>query len=275
MKIRTFLNIFLLALKESIRDRADGLAAAVAYFQLLSIPPFVALMVIFSNKIFGEANAKAEIYPVISDFFHPQFVQAIRYMIEYSLKMDDTKVATISFIAMGSLLYGTFSYFEQIKDCIETFWDVRRERFGIKAKLAKKRDALLMAVVVFGLLMTGFVLRYHIFPPGTTVLFLSGKLFIETLIIFLIALFFLTYCPPVKIKLREVLPGTLITTFLYMGGRLVMGHLLHNRESEAEDVTAAILMYLLWAYYSSLIFLYCAEFSRIYIESIRKLNRQN
>jgi membrane protein len=260
-----FLKLFPKAFKEWIHDRADGLAASIAYYQLLSIPPLVALIVLASSAIFGQQRSKEEMEPLISSFFHPQFVIAIKYMLRYTFHLEESKFYTITVLAIISLIHGTFSYFEQIKDSIETFWDKRTEEANIKARIKKKAEALFMTVVSFLLLLFGFV-AVHWFSGLENVLFFSIEFITEFVVFFSLIMFLLVYCPPVKINWKEAFPGVTITTILYMMGRLGLKYVLRNHESSSEDVTATLLLYLVWAYYSSLIFLYGAEFTKLYIK---------
>lgn len=263
-----FLKLFPKAFKEWIHDRADGLAASIAYYQLMSMPPFIALFVLASSAIFGRHQYQSEVEPLVEQFFHPQFITAVKYMLQYSFKLDDSQFWAITALAVISLVHGTFGFFEQMKDSIETFWNIRTEEANIKARMKKSLEALFMGMISFIILMTGFI-AIHWFRGLKGVALFSAGFMVEFLVFFGLSFFLLTYCPPLKVNWKEALPGVLITTLLYMLGRIGLRYVLRNHEQSSEDVAAALILYLLWAYYSGLIFLYGAEFSKVYIEKKR------
>ncbi|HEY8402212.1 MAG TPA: YhjD/YihY/BrkB family envelope integrity protein [Cytophagaceae bacterium] len=264
MTIIEFIKLFPKAFKEWIQDRVGGLSASIAFYQLMSIAPFVSLIVIVSSALFGHQQFKDEIEPLIAQFFHPQFITAIRYMLQYSFDLDESKFLTITVLGIISLVHGTFGFFEQLKDAIETIWNKRIAEANIKAGIRKKAEALFMAMVCFLLLLFGFVAG-HWFIETEGVLRYTLMTLIEFIVLFAIIYFLLTYCPPIRFSGRYLLPGALLTTILYMIGRLVLKYVLNHQSEAAQDVAATLLLYLLWAYYSALVFMYGAEFSKLYI----------
>lgn len=269
MTLVEFLQLFPQAFKEWVHDRANGLAASIAFYQLMSMPPFIALIVLASSAIFGMQMYKSEVEPMVEHFFHPQFIAAVKYMVQYSYKLDASKFWTITILAVASLIHGTLGFFEQIKDSVETFWGVRTDETNIKTALKNNLEGLFMGSVSISILLTGFIV-IHWFRGSEGGTFLLIGMLVEFLVFLALFFFLLSYCPPLKVNWKEVLPGVLITAILYMLGRIGLGYVLGKNEHSSEDVAAALILYLLWAYYSSLIFLYGAEFSKVYIEKIRK-----
>jgi len=259
-----FIKLFPKAFKEWIHDRADGLAASIAYYQLMSMPPFIALIVLASSAIFGEQQSREEVEPLITQFFHPQFIIAVKYMLKYSFNLDETKFLTITALAIISLVHGTFGYFSQIKDSIETFWGKTTAQVNIKAAIKGKAEGLFMAGVFFLILTAGFIVG-HWFSGMEGILRYTFMLVIEFIVLFSISFFLLVYCPPEKVRWDDALPGAILTTILFMLGRLVLRYFLNRHQATPEDVAATLILYLLWAYYSALVFLYGAEFSKLYI----------
>lgn len=264
MGLIDFIKLFRQAFKEWLRDRADSLAASIAYYQLMSVAPFVGLILIASSAVFGPEQSKSEVEPLITQFFHPQFIEAIRFLLQYSFKLDDEKLLTVSALALISLVHGTLGFFAQIKDSIETFWNKRTEEVSMKNRFRKQLEALMMAVITFALFMAGFIVG-HWLSGLKDFLFVSVAVLVEFLLLAALVSFLLMYCPPVKIRWREALPGVLVTTVLYLAGRFLLGYLLQRNGASAEEIAATLVLYLLWAYYSSLVFLYGAEFSKVYI----------
>lgn len=269
MSLIEFLKLNYFTFKECLKDRAEGLAASMAYYQLLSIPPYIALIVILSSYFLGEERAKEHIEPLITQFIHPKFIQAIKYMLSYSFKLDTTKLLAVSLLALLSLVHGTFGYFNQVKDSLETFWNQRTENTAFKKLMIKKLQAIFIAAVIFTILLAGFILCYFLYFSGSK--FIQILMYgVEIVMVFSIVLFLILYCPPEKIYWKDALPGVILTTILYLIGRMILNYILNTKDEEAEKVAAALIMYLLWSYYSSLTFLFGAEFTKIFIERRRK-----
>jgi membrane protein len=84
--------------------------------------------------------------------------------------------------------------------------------------------------------------------------------------------------PAVRITWHDVWAGSLVTGLLFTVGKLLIGYYLgKSNVASSYGAAASIITILLWIYYSSLILLFGAEFTKAYAESrgSRKNKRPN
>jgi membrane protein len=71
----------------------------------------------------------------------------------------------------------------------------------------------------------------------------------------------------VRISLRNVLPGALLTAILFVLGKFVIGlYLGRSNIASTYGAAASVITLMLWVYYSAQILLFGAEFVKAYTE---------
>src|SRR4029079_18408999 len=74
--------------------------------------------------------------------------------------------------------------------------------------------------------------------------------------------------PAVDITWKDVFTGALVTALLFTFGKFLIGYYLgKSNVASSYGAAASIITILLWIYYSSLILLFGAEFTKAYAES--------
>jgi membrane protein len=73
------------------------------------------------------------------------------------------------------------------------------------------------------------------------------------------------WLPNVRLAWRDVLAGAFVTTVLFSIGRLLIGvYLAHTTTASMHGAAGALIILLLWFYYSAQVFLLGAEFTAVY-----------
>jgi membrane protein len=81
--------------------------------------------------------------------------------------------------------------------------------------------------------------------------------------------------PDVHIAWRDVLLGSLLTALLFVLGKTLIGlYLGRTSVASAYGAAGSLVVILLWVYYSSLIFFFGAEFTRVHSRQFRNTLRQ-
>jgi membrane protein len=71
--------------------------------------------------------------------------------------------------------------------------------------------------------------------------------------------------PAVRIAWRDVLTGAIVTALLFSIGKFFIGlYLGHSGVTSSYGAAGAVILILLWVYYSALIFLFGAEFTKAF-----------
>ena len=125
-----------------------------------------------------------------------------------------------------------------------------------------------MVSLVLGVLLRAFFMYASDWLPGVNAL-LGGAEFIVSLAV--IALFFAAIfkvLPDVVVSWRDVMVGAIVTAVLFAIGRYgIAAYLAYTATASTYGAAGSVVLILLWVYYSSLILLYGAAFTRTHLEA--------
>lgn len=277
-----FKNLLITAFEEWYMDRAPEMASAIAFFGFLAFAPMIGFVVFAGSHLVGEETFNEAFLPIITDFINPRFVEVVSTLLEGDLHMEQEDLYTLSLLGSLALILGTSEYYGLIKSTIESIWNLRREEFSLFAFFQRKYRTLLIALISLLIISAGFMFTYLFqslvlmlqSDPARGFLFLLGSKFFSLLTFFSLALFLLVYIPPVKFPWKMAIPGALMAAVLHFIGRLILRNYLLNSEEDGNTVET-ILLLLFWFFYSGQVFIFSAEFSKVYIAGKLDLDLKN
>ena len=259
-----------------LEDNALRLSAALAYYSIFSIAPLLVIclgVVGWVGSMFGPGETDKAIYEQLSGVMGPQSIEVVRSMVQSASKPGGSIWATI--IGFVVLLVAAGSIFGQLKDALNTIWEVKpKPGLGVWGFIRERLLSFGMVLVIGFLLLTSFMLTafMNIFNQ-----WVNGALNLPDwfwgIIAFLISFVVVTLLfalifkvlPDVKIAWKHVIVGAVVTALLFEIGKWLLGWYL-GRESTASSYGAAgsVVLLLLWIYYASCILLFGAEFTQVY-----------
>jgi membrane protein len=266
------LKLFIKAFKDYTRDRAKIYASSIAYYQLLSIGPLVAFVIFISYKVLGASSVHDEVIPLLKSVFSPQLTKVIIYFLSTDKGLKEDDLNTLSVISGLLFLWAGKGYFSVIKQTIQIVWNKRQVNFGIKATLHRDYESIKIALVSVTIILIAIFIRILLphphnwddtLQPANPFLQKLSEWVVAIVLICMLRIFYFTYIPPVKIKWKYTLPGALMGAILFLIGREIMA--IHFSKRPQADATESILMVMLWFYYSGLVFIYSAEFTKLYV----------
>src|SRR5205085_8268594 len=173
------------------------------------------------------------------------------------------------------LIFGASGVFLQLRDALDTIWNVQRKRkSGIKG-LILDRFLSVAAVLGIGFLMLvtlifdaaiaaiGSYLNQRFSGAGTILEVL--QLVVSFGIVTLLFATIFRYLPQVRPAWHDVWPAALLTAILFIAGKFGLGFYL-GRAAFASSFGAAgsLVVLLVWIYWSAQIMFFGAEFSQVY-----------
>lgn len=259
------------------RDRAPRLGAALAYYTVFSLVPFLVVVIALIGLVFGEVAAQSAILSQIAELVGEQTAAAIKDMIQRANQPSTGLFATA--VAVATLLIGASGVFGQLQDALNTVWGVEpKEGRGVWGFI---KDRFLSFVAVLG---TGFLLLVSLIlssalaafgkwfggllPLPEAVLQLMNFAFSFLVVTGLFALIF-KVLPDAKVAWRDVWIGAALTSALFTIGKFALGvYLGKSNVASAYGATGSLVLVLLWVYYSAQILLYGAEFTQVYANRV-------
>jgi membrane protein len=254
-------------------DNATRLAAALAYYTVLSIAPLLVLAVSIAGLVFGEEAAKGQIASELAGVVGPQAGEGIETVLNHAKSPE--KGALGSIIGGIVLLFGASGVFGELQSSLNAIWEVApkpgrgvwgflRQRF-FSFSMVLGVAFLLLVSLVLSALLAGLGSRLESSLPGGELLWQIVNFFISLgLITGLFALLF-KVVPDANVQWRHVWIGAAVTAVLFVIGKFALGLYL-GRASVASPYGAAgsIIVLVIWVYYAAQILFLGAEFTQVY-----------
>src|SRR5687768_4794380 len=270
--LRTVGGAFWEAIKRMIEDDALPLAAALAYYSLLSMAPLVIVVVAVAGLFFADGQVHAQLIDQMGRLVGEAGATLTRTVLEHTGGEERSAWS----LALGALLtlLGASTVFGQLQYALNRVWRVK----------AAPRAALIMhfieqRILSFALVLSvGFLLMVSLVISavfGTLHMYLDSRLADAaffwsgldlvvsfTLATLLIAMLF-KYLPDAEIEWRDTWLGAVITAALFIVGKQVIGlYLGQTTVASSFGAAASVVIFMIWVYYASLILLFGAEITQ-------------
>lgn len=271
MNPKALFEVFKQSFKEWGEDKAPRLGAALAYYTIFSIGPLLVIVIAVASFVFG--NAQDQIVSTIQGVVGEGGAKVIKDTIENANKGGANIIATI--IGIVTLLLGASGVFGQLKDALNTIWEVQpkpglgivntiKERFFSFTMVLGTGFLLLISLVVTAAVSALNEVLKSILPGGDIV----GQVVSFLVSILIVALMFtllFKFLPDVKITWSDVWIGGLMTAILFTLGQFALGfYLSSGAVGKSFGAAASFVVILVWIYYSTQILLFGAEFTQVY-----------
>ena len=278
MKTLSIKGIWLLLKDSAIAwddDNVGTQGAALAFFTAFSLSPLLIMVIVFSSLGFGREAASGHLVSQIRGLIGIEGANFVQSLLTNAYKSDSNVLATIFSVVM--ILLGASAVFVQLRDSLNTIWRVQQKPVGtIRAFLRGRVLSFAIIVGIGFLLLVSLILSAFLAAMSTYLsdhfAILTGMVsvldfvvsFVGITVIF--ALMF-KFVPAATVKWRDVWVGAAVTSLLFSIGKLLIGLYLGNGAiGSTFGAARSLVVIMLWAYYSSQIILYGAEFSRLYAE---------
>lgn len=254
-------------------------SAAIAFYSITSLAPILVLAVAVAGWAFGAEAARGEIQRYLTRFVGPEGAAVAQNIVAASARPRAGQLAAI--LGAVTLLSSATVVLAQLQDTLNTVWEVcPKPGFFLKTMLKKR---LLCFALVLG---AGFLVLLSL-AGSAALAYVQGLLesrlevglatlvgWADVLLSWLLMtlLFGMIYriLPDVKLEWRDVVWGSVFTGGLFLLGKYAIGFYLRTTAvASSFGAAGSLVVVLLWIYYSSLIFLLGAEFTRVHSRRYR------
>jgi len=261
---------------EFFEDNALRLSAALAYYSVFSLAPLLVICVAVAGAFLGDEAVRGQLDEHLRGSLGASGAFAVQDMVASARKPGTNAWVTVAGVA--TLLVGAGGLFGQLQDAINVVWGVKpKQGRGIIGVL---KDRFLSFTMVLGtgfLLLTSMVLsavlqslsqwagNFASFPPQVWTVISSVASFAVIVVLFA-AIF--KVLPDARLRWRHVWVGALFTAALFVAGKAgIAWYLGRAATSSSYGSAGSLVLVMLWAYYSSIILLFGAEFTQVWANS--------
>lgn len=270
-------------LAKSIRGwhshRIQLLAAAFAFYALLSLGPLLVISLGIASSLLGTRTARHQAVQQMAYYVGRDGMEALRKLIDGAAGASHHLMTTGVGIVL--LMLGASAVFNALHEALNIIWEVPTgKRKGVFLFVRAQVIAVIMVVLIVALFLVSLLISTGLAAFGRS---LHGGIsmpmpLLETIdfclsVVVFTALFAFVFkvVPDARIAWREVPLGAVVTSLLFNIGKLFISHLLgHNQLLLSYGTAASFVVIIVWVYFSAQIVLFGAELTRMHI-----LFRQN
>jgi membrane protein len=266
------LNLLKSTIVSYIEDDCLSRGASIAFYTITSLAPVLIIIIAIAGLIFGEDAARGAVVTQLTGIMGQDGAHMLQTTIRSASNPSSGILASI--IGVFTLLITASGVFGEMQSTLNRIWktSAKGTTFG---RLIKSRTRSLGLVVALGLLLMVSLLASAVITNIANYVehYMIGTSIILHLVNFvvsfgLVSLLFATVykvLPDTNIAWRDVVIGAITTGFLFEIGKFLIGiYLGSSTVASSYGAAGALMLLLLWIYYSSQIFLLGAEFTKVY-----------
>jgi len=254
-----------------IDDDALSRGAAISFYTVTSLGPVLFIVVAIGGLAFGEDAARGAVTAQLTGLIGKESAALVQATLQGASSRTESIIASI--IGAVTLLITASGVFLEMQSALNAVWRTEPRAVTV-SRLVRARIASLGLVAALGfLLMVSLVVSAALAVLGAWV---NERLAVGTLLLWaanavvsymLIAVLFAAIykvLPDTRLAWRDVVVGALLTALLFnIGKALIALYLAHSAIASSYGAAGALIILLLWIYYSAQIFLFGAELTKV------------
>jgi membrane protein len=263
-----------------IDHRASSLGAALAYYTAFSLAPLLLIAIAVAGIWVDSDIAAQAIAEQASALLGPRAAEGVEFMLRAAPHAASGWLAGA--VGLVTLIIGATTVLTEVQYDLDMIWRAPpRKSSGMIAALGSRLLSFGLVICIGFLFLASLVvstglsaLSAHgiaVFPGSPVVLTTAHVLAWGVMLTTCFALLY-KWLPNIRLAWGEVLAGALVTTVLFSIGRLLIGlYLTHTATASMHGAAGALIILLLWFYYSAQVFLLGAEFTVVYARRLGSL----
>jgi membrane protein len=267
-----FLGLLRESLNELLKNDPLRMAGATAFFTTFALPPILVIIIQSLKWILDPREVRSQLFQSLENIVGSE---AVEQLIDVLLAIR--KLASNWWIIVSGFIFLLFvatTLFKVIKSSINQIWKVRPVHNPGFAKSMKARLQSIAIILVAGILFvisllaegTQAFLGKYVFEvsPVLSFYFKSALNYITSIII--VTLWFAVvfrFLPDGKPEWKIALTGGFMTAILFTIGKIILHWMLsYSNINTVYGTSAAIVLLLLFVFYTALILYYGASFTK-------------
>jgi membrane protein len=276
MSLKNGIHILKAAFRGFTNNRTLTYSASLAYYTIFSMAPLLLLMIFLAGIFLGKDAAEGKVFAGISGLVGNESAKQVQDMIKHLETSGKSTVSVV--IGVITLLIGAASVFTEIQNSMNMIWKVKAKPQDGWIKLFRNRLLSSSLIIILGfllmvsliingaLLALGDVLRSFL-PALTVALFDFLDIIISFAVTFLLFGVIFKVLPDNRLSWKDVRAGAAFTAVLFMIGSLIISlYIKKTAAGSTYGAAGALIVILLWIYYSAAILYFGAELTKAYTD---------
>lgn len=273
LKFIAFGRLLRLSAAEFYGNNGLKLSASLSYYTLFSMAPMLIIVIAIGSILLGKEAAAGYLYLQFEGLIGKLGALQLQEMINNVKISGDTPWVTA--LGVATFFLGATGVFIEIQDSINTIWSIKvKPKKGWVRFLITRMVSFSLVVGIGFLLMVSLVLSAILsmldgwlndyLNSFAWLAYIMSNLISTGIVMILFAVIF-KVLPDAELKWRDVMIGAFFTAFLFLIGKYLINlYLSHSSTVTAYGAAGAVVLIILWVYYSAIILYWGAEFTKVY-----------
>lgn len=217
--------------------RFSTFAGTLTYFLLMSIAPFM----LWLTLVLGRVD--------ISRFLNMRLLEGVAPILRYMKSSAESAAGGAGIILLATSLYSSTNFFYHLRRSGEIIYDGSSKKGGIKLRLLSLlliAATIILVALAAAISVVGTAFMETILP---TVLSDAISIVFMTALMFSVAMILNIFACPDGMKISEAVPGSLLTTALWLVFAIGFSvYLMFATPEKLYGKIASLIVFLLWCY---------------------------
>jgi membrane protein len=260
-------------------------AAALSFYAIFSMTPLVMLVIGMARLALDPLKAVESLLTTVEQLFGPD----VALMIQQGLANNSGSISAgrspssllATLVAIGLLLFGASIIFYGVQISLNAMWGIVPKKVDLRKNIwvvVQTRLLSAVAVLAVGLIFlvtmivnavwsalpSDFLQEWFIY---SRIVIPVVSLIVSPLLYTVIFAFIFKTLPQARVSWRDVWLGAAVTALLFwLGGSIVWVSLGLGVISSVYGAASSLISFIIWIYYSAMIFLLGAKFTQLYAD---------
>lgn len=254
------------------RDNVIILAAALAFFAMLSLAPLLVVLLTVTGWL-GE-DTQQQIIAQTEEMVGPQASQMIDTIIE-QVEAEEVQASTAAIISLAGTLLAATGAFVHLQYSLNRIFGVRlKQEKGFVFTWLWRRFLSLMMILAIGAVLVASVIitsAISVMLPADGLVWQIINVLLSLAVFTLVFMVMFKVLPDVELSWGSALLGGVITGILFLLGQFgISQYLARSGTGSAFGAAGSLAMLLLWLFYSAIVLFLGAELTYAYISCCGK-----
>jgi membrane protein len=280
--LQWWVSLCMKAVSSWLEDRAPTMGAAIAYYTVFSLAPMLVMVIAVAGLAFGRQAAEGALFGELADLVGPESAAAVQAMLRSASGTWSGIIATA--VGIGTLIIAATAVLGELQSALNLIWKAPPSGGLGLWHLVKSRLVSLSVILVIGfLLLVSLVISTAlaafsdyldwVLPGLATTLHIVHLTLSFAFTTVLFAMIF-KILPDKPVEWKEVSLGAGVAALLFtVGKHLISLYIGSSNIASTYGAAGALIIILVWVYYSVQILLLGAEFAKAYTDQRRALRK--
>lgn len=256
------------------KNNGSQIAAALSYYSLFALGPIFLILFFFLELFLSDIQTQNSILNELYIIFPTDIALVIGNVIQNIINYE-APTSVSGFIGVIVLLISSTTIIRELQKALNVIFEVKHpDKVTISGRLQNRIISFAFLILLGILILLSFILNTLLNVVGQ---YISTYIGLDPLLLYfvnlLISLFSVSllfsilfkYLPDSDLDWKDILMGGLVTGMLFTIGKNFIAYVLgHANFGSLYGATGTILIFLIWVYYTSIIFLFGASLTYIF-----------